>query len=154
MNMISPEQFEQIIPLAVQYVERGEQRILMNGVSLSESLIADARNVPVNSPENVKLLSVSAVPPPTDPLLRLVAETTGIISPETAGLTLRYGIFIRSDCWDRGLIVHELGHVAQYERMGSIEAFLRQYLKECNTIGYPEAPMEQEAIAVAKKICT
>jgi hypothetical protein len=38
-------------------------------------------------------------------------------------------------------------HTAQYERLGGIEPFLRQYLRECLTIGYPEAPLEQEAIA-------
>jgi len=67
---------------------------------------------------------------------------------------LQYGIFIRLDCWrDRALIAHELVHTAQYERLGGILPFLRQYLFECVTIGYPEAPMEQEAIAVAARVC-
>ena len=41
------------------------------------------------------------------------------------------------------MVVHELGHTAQYERLGGFEPFLRQYLSQCLTIGYPEAPMEQ-----------
>jgi len=82
------------------------------------------------------------------------AETTGLISPLTAGLTLRYGIFIRADCWgQRRVVVHELTHTAQYERFGGIEPFLREYLQECVTVGYPGAPMEQEAKRIEREIC-
>ena len=49
-------------------------------------------------------------------------------------------------------IAHELAHTEQYERLGGIEPFLRQYLSECLTIGYPAAPMEQEAIAAARRL--
>jgi len=70
-------------------------------------------------------------------------------------MTLRYGIFIRSDCWARRLLVtHELVHVTQYERLGSFEAFLRPYLTECITPpGYPNGPMEREAITVSERLC-
>jgi hypothetical protein len=68
---------------------------------------------------------------------------------------LRYGIFIRSDCrGNRALVVHELAHTAQYERLGGFEPFLRQYLFECLTIGYPEAPIEQDAVAIATRVCS
>jgi hypothetical protein len=49
--------------------------------------------------------------------------------------------------------VHELGHTLQYERLGGFEAFLRQYLFECITIGYPAAPMEQEVVHRTAEIC-
>jgi hypothetical protein len=52
---------------------------------------------------------------------------------------------------DPKLVAHELMHVAQYERLGSIPAFLQQYLSEVNQYGYPAAPMEQEAIAFAER---
>jgi hypothetical protein len=62
-------------------------------------------------------------------------------------MSLRYGIFIRSDCWgDRQLVIHELAHTAQYERLGGIWPFLKLYLSECLvTPGYPFGPLEQEA---------
>jgi len=61
-------------------------------------------------------------------------------------MALRYGIFVRKDCWgDRQLIAHECVHTAQYERCG-FRGFLEKYLRECLEIGYPAAPMEQEAI--------
>ncbi len=91
---------------------------------------------------------------PQNPALKMAAEATGLLSPLTAGLTLRYGIFIRVDCWGQHrIVVHELAHVAQYERLGEFEPFLRQYLQECLTFGYPGAPLEQEAKKVERQIC-
>jgi hypothetical protein len=85
-------------------------------------------------------------------MLRAAAQATQLISPGTGGLTLRYGIFIRDDCWgDRRLVFHELVHTLQYERLGGFEPFLRQYLHECLTIGYPAAPMEQEAVTATMR---
>jgi hypothetical protein len=51
------------------------------------------------------------------------------------------------------LIAHELVHAAQYERLGGILPFLRQYLVECLTIGYANAPMELEAAEMAARVC-
>ena len=65
---------------------------------------------------------------PRDLTLRTAAAAIQFLTPATCGLTLRYGIFIRSDCWgDRNLVAHELAHTAQYERLGGIEPFLRKY---------------------------
>ena len=87
-------------------------------------------------------------------LLREAAETTGLISPLTAGLTLRYGIFIQSESWgERRLVVHELAHTLQYERLGGFRPFLEQYLYECITPGYPFGPLEQEAKRIEHEMC-
>ena len=40
-----------------------------------------------------------------------------------------------------------------YERFGGFRPFLDQYLHECITIGYPGAPLEQEAKRVEKDLC-
>ncbi len=94
------------------------------------------------------------IPTPSHPALVTAGESTSLISPCTIGLTLRYGIFIRDDHWDsQRLIDHDLAHTMQYERLGSIEEFLRQYLHECITIGYPTAPMEQEAKRIEREVC-
>ena len=151
---ISPAQFELLLPLACEWAAEQEQHILATGEVLSETQLHDARLVDVSRPERVRLLYVSEILPPAHPMLRQAAEATHLISPLTGGLTLRYGIFIRSDCrGNRPLIVHELCHTLQYERMGGFEVFLRQYLSECLTIGYPEAPMEQEVIERTARIC-
>ena len=151
---ITPEQFEALLPLACQWAAAQEQRILALGERLSGPALADARRIGVSQPESVRILYVSEIPIPQHPALRAAAEQTQLISPLTGGLTLRYGIFIRADCaYSRAMVVHELAHTAQYERLGGFEPFLRQYLIECLTIGYPEAPMEQEVIELTARIC-
>jgi hypothetical protein len=151
---VTEEQFEMSLPLACAWAEEQERMILRDGVPLSTAQITDAKSVGVAHPERVRLLKVAGIPAPEQPALRAAAEATGLISPLTAGLTLRHGIFIRSDCWgNRQLLVHELVHTSQYERLGGIQPFLHQYLHECITIGYPAAPLEQEAITTTARVC-
>lgn len=143
-------QFEKVIPLAARWAEALEARILHEGGPLSEGELADPRALGVRQPERVRLLCLASVPTPDNLTLRTAAAAVQFLTPATRGLALRYGIFVRADCWrERGLIAHELAHTEQYESIGGIETFLRQYLGECLTIGYPAAPLEQEAIAAA-----
>src|SRR4029077_803261 len=109
------------LPLAVRWVSQQEQKILGAGVALDESQVTDARLMGVVYPERVRLLRVDQVPLPANRLLRWVAKRRRLISSDTAGMALRYGIFIWSDCWQmRRLIAHECVHTAQYERLGGI----------------------------------
>jgi hypothetical protein len=89
------------------------------------------------------------VPFPEEADLRAAAQAVGLTTSERCGLTLGHGIVVRQDyANDEKLIAHQLRHVAQYDRCGSISAFLRRYLFEVNEISrYPETPMEQDAIA-------
>jgi hypothetical protein len=141
------------LPLATRWAESEEARILEQGVPLSELGLADALAMGVAYPRKIRLLKVNCVPSPSNLLLRWVGRQTGLISPATAGMALRYGIFIRADCWQsRHIIAHECAHTAQYERLGSVSAFLRQYIQECLEVGYPASPLEQEAVHKAAAI--
>jgi len=154
MISISPDKFEVLLPLACEWAEAKEKVALENGVPLTNSQTKDAKRVGVIHPERVKIYTVPQIPIPKHPILKAAAETTQLISIDTVGLTLRYGIFLLSDFSnDRCMIVHELVHTSQYEKLGGVLPFLRKYLMECITIGYPEAPMEQEAIIMTEKIC-
>jgi hypothetical protein len=149
------DRFETVLPLAASWAAEQQQRILREGVPLSEEEIADAKAAGVQHPEHVRLLRVHEIPFPPHPLLRLARTAIGLLSLAPRGLTLQHGIFVRSDYWrDRPLIVHELVHTAQYERLGGIVPFLRRYLRECGTIGYSKSSMEQEAVATAARICS
>jgi hypothetical protein len=152
---ITQEQFKILLPLACAWAEKQERVILYEGLPLTPIQTADAITIGVAHPEKIRLMNVKSVPVPEQPDLRAAAEATQLISPYTAGLTLRYGIFIRADYWgDRRLVFHELVHALQYERLGGFQQFLQQYLFECITIGYPAAPMEQEAVMTTKRLCT
>jgi hypothetical protein len=140
--------------MACAWAEEQEQLILKKGVGLTEAQMADARSIGVADPGRVRLMKVEEIPLPEHPRLRAAAQETGLLTPETAGLTLRYGIFICSPFWEaRALIAHELVHCRQYEQLGGLEPFLSKYLWECVTLGYGQAPMEHEAQAMADEIC-
>jgi hypothetical protein len=109
-STITPEQFDMLLPLACEWAAAQEQRILAIGEALSDTMLGNARLVGVADPERVRLLYVPEIPIPDDPALCAAVEETQFLSPLTRGLTLRYGIFIRSDCRsDRTMVVHELG---------------------------------------------
>ena len=146
-------QFEKLLPLATKWAAGVEERILREGVPLSEQGLLDAGAVGVREPERVRLLALPCVPTPSDLTLKAAVAAIQFLTPATRGLALRYGIFVRLDCWgQRRLIAHELVHTAQYERLGGMRPFLRQYLTECLTVGYPAGPLEQEAIALAGRL--
>jgi hypothetical protein len=147
-------QLETLLPLAVSWARENQSRILAEGVPLSEPELFEARRVGVKQPERVRLLSVPTIPFPAHPLLQAACRATNLVPESPRGLTLFYGIYLRSDCWrDRSIVVHELVHTAQYERLGGIDPFLRSYLGECMTFGYANSSMENEARAAASRLC-
>ena len=149
------------LPLVSAWVLKQERFILETGVPLTDPQKSDARLAGVLQPDQVRLLSIEQIPLPEyadshwiTSADKEMAEVMKLSAPPAAGLALRYGIYIRSDHWgQREPVVHELAHTAQYERLGSVPAFLECYLHECLAIGCTAAPMEQEAIAVARRIC-
>ena len=135
-----------ILPLASQWAESKEKEILESGEPLSNELIRFATKIGIKCPEKVRVLTIERIPSPQHPLLEQACKATGFLSSDTAGLTLNYGIYLRKDCISELRIYkHELGHVLQYEQLGGIKQFLGKYLNEVLTLGYSNAPMEQEA---------
>ena len=134
-----------LLPLACAWAKRQESFILKTGVALPTEQVSIATRLGILYPERIRFRAVAQVPP-LNWLLQQVGGKLGVVSDRTIGMTLRYGIFIREDHWgDRRLLVHELAHVVQYERMGGFRRFLRQYLQECINPGYPLGALEQEA---------
>jgi hypothetical protein len=136
-----------ILPTACLWAKWQEAAIIRRGIPLPESLLNDARKIGVRNPERVRLQAVPLVPGGMPRWLRAIATPLGLCSPLTAGMSLRYGIFIRTDCCgDQRLVRHELAHTRQYEQLGGIWPFLKAYLYECLAApGYPFGPLEQEA---------
>jgi len=140
--------------MACAWAKQQEEFILEKGIPLSVDQQIDAYLIGVKNIDKVRLLYVDTIPSPLLPELRSAAEWSGLMSLNTTGTTFRYGIYLRSDFRDdRSLIVHELSHTMQYERMGGFESFLEQYLKECISPGYPHGALEQEALRIEKQLC-
>ena len=141
------------LPVACVWAARHESTILRRGVALSVAQADMARQIGVIHPDKVRLLAVDVMPP-TNRLLRTIVAKLGFVASQTIGMTLRYGIFIQADHWgDRRLLVHELAHVAQYERFGGFRKFLFQYLQECINPGYPLGDLELEAKRAEESSC-
>ena len=135
-----------ILPLAVGWAKAESRNILAQGKPLAFWQIAEARQVGVRQPAKVRILSVDAMPAPANSQLLAAALSTGVLGPETLGLTLGHGILIlRPRTGERRLLRHELRHVAQYEAAGSIAAFLAEYLDQIARCGYWDAPLEMDA---------
>ena len=138
---------------AVLWVRRRQALILHHGAPLTREQMQLAHALGVTATARVRVMRVSRVPLPLPPWLLqwacVMAQRTRWFSlpwSHTAGMTLGHGIVLREDCaGDRRLLAHELVHVSQYERLGGIARFLRQYLRECVWPGYPHGALEREA---------
>ncbi len=140
-----------LLPIACAWAKWHESLLLNTGVPLAAAQLNLARDLGIRHAERIRLRAVPQIPP-TNWLLRGVGEKLGFVSGQTIGMTLRYGIYIREEHWgERRLLIHELAHVAQYERLGGFRGFLRPYLEECLNLGYPLGPLEQEAKAAESR---
>ena len=137
-----------LLPRAIAWAEAQARSALEAGTRLGAAELALARSAGVRNPENIRISVVDRILPPDDAKLRAAALEAGLLAPDTLGLTLGYAVLIR-----RGhqatprLLSHEFRHVFQYERAGSIAAFLPVYLHEIVTHGYVRAPSEIDARA-------
>lgn len=140
------------LPIATAWVRTREREALRLGSALSAQQMTLAKRLSVVHPERIRLLAADRIPLFRTPLLRRAAWFADSAFQNTAGIALQYGIMVREDCWgDLELVVHEMAHVAQYERLGGIKPFLAVYLRECLAFGYPNGPLEQEAIMAAAR---
>jgi hypothetical protein len=150
--MIARSTVKVILPLACSWVRRQEALIIAKGRPLNRSQMADAKRIGIKHPEKIRILLVEKIPMPVRPLSSLGMKL-GLLARGTIGMALRYGIFVQAGhANDRRLLLHELAHTLQYERLGGIRPFLQCYLLECLTAGYPFGAMEEEARQIAAQI--
>jgi hypothetical protein len=153
-HVIDQKEFERLSPVACQWAKAQERFILEHGAPLGPRHITDARRAGVRDPSRVRVLVVNRIPLPEDKALAQAAQRTQIITDACRGIAIGYGIVIRADCWqNRELVVHQLVHVAQYERSGSLEKFVREYLCERRGASFGVGLLEEEARRVASEIC-
>ncbi len=134
-----------LAPKATAWVESQHIHIAQVGRALDDDERTLAEGVGVRYPDRIRIAEVPDLPVPDDPDLRQAAKMAGILGPGTAGLTLGYGIYVRRGHGSIKLYSHEFRHVHQYERAGSIAAFLSVYLQQVVEFGYYNAPLEVDA---------
>jgi hypothetical protein len=140
------------LPWVIFWAWRQERRILKGGRALTLEETGRARRAGVKLPEKIRVLAVDRVPLPGPGWIHTLAARLGFDGSQTAGMALRYGIFVRKGCEDDpALLVHECCHTGQYERKGSIAGFMRVYLMQCLREGYLASALETEARAAAER---
>jgi hypothetical protein len=136
-----------------RWVARQESAIQKAGRLLSPQELDDARAIGIGDPEDISVLVVDDVPVPGPRWMQDLGARFGFRPSGIAGMCLDRGIFLRkSSLGSRGILVHELVHTAQFARLGSKKAFLRNYLLECIIDGYAGASLEEEAVRVAAEV--
>jgi hypothetical protein len=152
MNPLGPEEFECVLEQACDWASAGENEILQTGIALTEAQSADATRVGVVQPGRVRLRRVRVIENPQFILDIIGAQAAAKVT--IWGRAFRYGICLRHDQRNqRKGLVHELVHTMQYERLNGFQGFLRQYFKECLSVGYDHMPLELEANRLADEIC-
>lgn len=141
------ERLTELLPVAIAWAQFQANHVAYVGVPLPANLEDLARRVGVREPHLIRIKLVEELPVPEDPMLRELALQSGLLSPDTAGLTVGHSIFIRRGEDTIRLISHECRHVYQYEFFGSIEKFLSVYLVQLASVGYEQAPLEIDARA-------
>lgn len=136
-----------ILPKATAWAAAVSEAILQTGHPLDEAQMDLARRVGVEQPGRIRIATVDTMPLPEDMSLQQAALATGLLGPGTIGLTLGYGVMVQSGRANNRLLAHEFRHVHQYERAGSIAAFLTEYLAQVAAFGYRDAPLEVDARA-------
>ncbi|MEP6821706.1 MAG: hypothetical protein ABI946_05080 [Chthoniobacterales bacterium] len=140
-----------LLPIVCAWARRHEAEILRRGSRLSARGLEEALRAGVQAPHRVRTLTVECIPPRLPFWLRRITASWSWGPATTAGMSLGYGIFLRTDqVGRRDLLLHELVHTAQYERLG-FRPFLRAYLLECLSAGYPRGTLETEAREVASE---
>ena len=134
-----------VAPATARWAEDQERIILAEGQPLAPEAMSFALKLEIANPQEIRVLEVNSIPLPAPrPLIKLAARW-GLPVFEPAGMALGRGIYLLDG--DSRIIRHELVHVAQYQRLGGIGPFMRQYLTECLFHGYLDSPLELEARA-------
>src|SRR3984893_4712578 len=153
--IIDADTFESLLPLAYQWAKAQEDYVLSRGAPLSARHMADARLAGVQDCARVRVLVVERIPMPDDPALAEAARYTGIINLDTRCVGFGHALIIRADSWgDRELVLHNLVHIAQCERSGGLEQWVRQYLGDRHGCAeFTVGSLEEEARGLARQIC-
>jgi hypothetical protein len=153
--VLDQETFEYLLPLAYQWARNIENFVLQHGSPLPRRRVADARQVGVKDIRRVRVLAVDRMPLPEEPELAEASRRTQIITDSCRAIAIGHAVVIRADAWgDRELLLHQLVHVAQCERSGGLEQWVRQYLVDrTNCPNFTIGSLEEEARRIAREIC-
>ena len=136
----------ELIPDAITWAEAISWNAQKNGVALNPRWVQLAEAVGVQQPDKIRIYAVQEIPRPGNVELAKKAAQVGLLGPTVRGLTLGYSVIVLGVHQNNPrVLAHEFRHVYQYEQVGSLEGFLREYLQQIITVGYWNSAMECDA---------
>ena len=136
----------ELIPDAITWAEAISWNAQKNGVALNPRWVQLAEAVGVQQPDKIRIYAVQEIPRPGNVELAKKAAQVGLLGPTIRGLTLGYSVIVLGVHQNNPrVLAHEFRHVYQYEQVGSLEGFLREYLQQIITVGYWNSAMECDA---------
>ncbi len=152
MNNVLPVEIIKIFPSVCDWIEQQENIIFSKGRNLTFIETQIAKSIGIKNFDIIKVFESDFIPQPKNKIILEMGEQFGLLNKEsTNGICFRYGIFINKKATNKNLVlIHELIHTLQYEKFGSVEKFLYQYIKECIELGYENSPLELEAVNKSK----
>lgn len=154
--MIDQETFQNLLPVACEWAKAQEDFVIAHGAPLGIRETADARRAGIQDYDRVRVLVVDRIPLPDHPQLAEAARRTGILTLDTRCIGFGHAVIIRADSWsDRELLLHNLVHIAQCERSGGLQQWVKLYLGDrTNCADFTIGSLEAEARGLAREICT
>ena len=123
-----------------------ERHVFQHGRTLNPLEKEYAQKLKISQIDKIRILEVEKINHPFSLLFSLFAQFARAVISSPIGLTLGYSILIEKRYALRlDLIVHELVHVSQYEKMGGHQSFLKEYIYQCVSRGYLNSALEMEA---------
>ncbi len=152
--MVDQETFDCLLPLAYEWAKTQEEFVLAHGHRLGPRHAHDANLVGVRDRARVRVLVVDRIPLAENPELAEASKRIGIITEDTRCAGFGHALVIRVDAWnDPELILHNLVHIAQCERSGGLEQWVREYLADRATCpNFTIGSLEEEARRIAREI--
>src|SRR2546423_574128 len=155
MAAVNQETFEDLLPVAYEWTKKQEEFVLAQGNPLGATHAWDAHLAGVEDCARIRVLVVDRIPLPENRKLAEAARRLRIITEDTRCMGFGHALIIRGDAWnDRELILHNLVHIAQCERSGGLEQWVRLYLGDrTNCPNFTVGSLEEEARRSAHEIC-
>ena len=142
-----------VTPFAWWWLRYNEKIALRLGRELNDEELAWAEQLQMLHPEKIRVLHVTRIPSPVPQFIENFIQKRGFPVGNAAGMCMRYGIYVvEKYSHSKSLLAHEMVHTHQFERLGGMWYFLREYLYQTMLLGYINAPLEHEANAKAKQV--
>jgi len=145
------QKVDRLMDEVYKFAVKSEAYALENGRALTILELKYAKTIGIKHPEKVRVFYTADLPVPTNIEVLKGFKELGYDSVFVAGVTYRYGIFIKKNWFinmltnKNSILAHELVHVRQVEESTNYKNFIKIYLIQAFSNEYFAIPYEHQA---------